>query len=57
MSEESKEIHITKASDIDEDMGTNTKGMIRKGAIVDKSDKMCASGRIDEAPLTKEKRC
>ncbi len=57
MSEESKEIHITRASDLDEDIGVNTEGMVRKGAIVDKSDKLCASGTIVEASWTKEKRC
>lgn len=36
-------VHVTKSEDIKESTG-QTEGMIRKGAIVDKSDKLCASG-------------
>jgi hypothetical protein len=37
-------VHVTKASELD--AGTSqTQGMIRKGAIVGKSDKICASGK------------
>ncbi len=38
-------IHITHASDLDEETGGTTEGMIRKGAIVNKSSKICASGK------------
>ena len=37
-------VHITRASELDGGTG-QTEGMIRKGAIVGKSDKICASGR------------
>lgn len=37
-------VHITRASELDGGTG-QTEGMIRKGAIVGKSDKICASGK------------
>lgn len=40
-------VHVTRAADIKTSDG-QTDGMIRQGAIVDKSDKVCASG----VPLT-----
>jgi hypothetical protein len=36
-------VHVTKASELDSATG-QTDGMIRKGAIIGKSDKICASG-------------
>lgn len=39
------EVQVTKASDIKTSTG-QTEGMIRQGAIVDKSDKVCASGML-----------
>lgn len=39
-------VHVTKASDLDESTGGQTEGMIRKGAIVNKSEKICASVMI-----------
>ena len=36
-------VHVTKAADIETSDG-QTEGMIRQDAIVDKSDKVCASG-------------
>lgn len=36
-------VHVTKSSELDAGTG-QTEGMIRKGAIIDKSDKICASG-------------
>lgn len=36
-------VHVTRAADIKTSDG-QTEGMIRQGAIVDKSDKVCASG-------------
>lgn len=37
-------VHVTKSTELD--AGTvQTEGMIRKGAIVNKSDKVCASGK------------
>jgi len=38
-------VHVTRASELDEGTG-QTEGMIRKGAIVGKSDKICASVMI-----------
>lgn len=37
-------VSVTKASDLDAGTG-QTEGMIRKGAIINKSDKICASGK------------
>jgi hypothetical protein len=36
-------VHVTKATDLDAGTG-QTEGMIRKGAIVNKSEEICASG-------------
>jgi hypothetical protein len=36
-------IHVTKSTELDAGTG-QTEGMIRKGAIANKSDKICASG-------------
>jgi hypothetical protein len=36
-------VHVTKSTDLDSGTG-QTEGMIRKGAIINKSDKICASG-------------
>ncbi len=38
-------VEVTKASDIKTGTG-QTEGMIRQGAIVDKSDKVCASSML-----------
>ena len=38
-------VHVTKSTELDEGTG-QTEGMIRKGAIVNKSDKICASGEL-----------
>jgi len=35
-------VSVTKASELDEGTGGRTEGMVRKGAIVDKSDKICS---------------
>jgi hypothetical protein len=37
------QVQVTKSSELDPGTG-QTEGMIRKGAIVGKSDKICASG-------------
>jgi len=42
-------VHVTKAADIKES-GGQTQGMIRQNAIVDISDKVCASGKITFSP-------
>jgi hypothetical protein len=36
-------VHVTKSTGLDSGTG-QTEGMIRKGAIINKSDKICASG-------------
>lgn len=36
------QVHVTKSTDLDSGTG-QTEGMIRKAAIVEKSDKLCAS--------------
>jgi len=41
----SSTVHVTKSTDLDEGTG-QTEGMIRKGAIINKSDKICASVMI-----------
>ncbi|TVY21762.1 hypothetical protein LARI1_G001226 [Lachnellula arida] len=38
-------VHVTKSTALDEGTG-QTEGMIRQGAIIDKSDKICASVMI-----------
>ena len=38
-------VEVTKASELDEDTG-QTDGMLRKRAIVDKVDSVCASGIV-----------
>lgn len=38
-----REVQITKASSLQSNTG-QTEGMIRKGAIIDKCDNICASG-------------
>jgi len=38
------DVHVTKSTELEEGTG-QTEGMIRKGAIVGKSDKLCASGK------------
>jgi hypothetical protein len=42
-------VHVTKATELDEGTG-QTEGMIRKGAIINKSDKVCASGKQQAFP-------
>jgi len=42
-------VHDTKAADIKES-GGQTQGMIRQNAIVDVSDKVCASGKTTSSP-------
>lgn len=40
-------VHITKGSELDAGPTTGqTEGMIRKGAIINKSSKLCASGKL-----------
>jgi len=41
----SSTVHVTRSTDLDSGTG-QTEGMIRKGAIVNKSDKLCASVMI-----------
>lgn len=39
-------VHVTKAEDLEAQRATGTNaGMVRQGAIVGKSDKMCATGK------------
>jgi len=40
-----QELHVTKASDLDSNTG-QTEGMVRMGAVVNKSSNMCASGKV-----------
>jgi hypothetical protein len=39
----SSPVYVKKSTDLDSGTG-QTEGMIRKGAIINKSDKICASG-------------
>ena len=41
------EVCVKKASDIQAPDGPQTDGMIRMPAIVDKSDQICGTGRVD----------
>ncbi|PMD33717.1 hypothetical protein L207DRAFT_517760 [Hyaloscypha variabilis F] len=41
----SSPVHVTRSADLDSSTG-QTEGMIRKGAIIKKSDKLCASVMI-----------
>jgi hypothetical protein len=36
-------VHVTKSTELDAGTG-QTEGMVRKGAIINKSEKICASG-------------
>ncbi|PWY83370.1 RmlC-like cupin [Aspergillus heteromorphus CBS 117.55] len=38
----SNAVHVTRASELDEGTGGQTAGMVRKGAIIDKSDNICS---------------
>ena len=42
--DENREVEVTKASSLQKSTG-QTEGMIRQGAIIDQSDKLCASGK------------
>ncbi|KAI9762905.1 MAG: hypothetical protein M1835_007963 [Candelina submexicana] len=46
MSTESEAVQITRSSELDAHTGGETGGMVRQGAIVDKSDRLCASDTI-----------
>ncbi|KAI9815984.1 MAG: hypothetical protein M1827_001976 [Pycnora praestabilis] len=41
-----EEVHVTKASEVDASTGGQTEGMIRQGAIINKSDKASTSDTI-----------
>lgn len=40
-----QELHVIKASDLDSNTG-QSEGMVRMGAVVNKSSNMCASGKV-----------
>lgn len=37
-------VHVTKAADLEAQRADNDSGMTRQGALIGKSDKMCATG-------------
>lgn len=49
-------VHVTKAADLEAQRAENSSGMIRQGALVGKSDKMCATGAY-ASPLRPSRVC
>lgn len=44
-------VHVTKATDLEAQRADNDSGMVRQGALVGKSDKMCATGTYALLPF------